>query len=167
MLHFFSIDCIQAGFLVKKKGVWFITPEGEQSLSLGAVGLLNEATRKYREWKKEVDLNKPAFTDDVSQGDEGEVADDREREMALDEIEALALDGITKAINSKHHTNFRTLPPHYCARWVTSRHSLLLGERMAVSISWPIAIHLVLSHLVLRFRSSIANQPHRFLMSAN
>ncbi len=34
-LHFFSIDCIKAGFLVKKKGVWFITSEGEQALSLG------------------------------------------------------------------------------------------------------------------------------------
>ena len=25
MLHFFSIDCIKAGYLVKKKGVWYLT----------------------------------------------------------------------------------------------------------------------------------------------
>jgi len=25
MLHFYSIDCIKAGFLVKNKGVWYIT----------------------------------------------------------------------------------------------------------------------------------------------
>lgn len=109
MLHFFSIDCIKAGFLVKKKGVWFITPEGEQALSLGAVGLLNEATRKYREWKKEADHSKPSFTDEVTQSDDGEVADDREREIALDEIEALALDGITNAINSKTPYEFQDL----------------------------------------------------------
>ena len=48
MLHFFSIDCIKAGFLVKKKGLWFLTPEGEQALNLGAIGLLNDATKKYR-----------------------------------------------------------------------------------------------------------------------
>jgi restriction system protein len=25
------IDCIKAGFLVKKKGIWFLTPEGEDA----------------------------------------------------------------------------------------------------------------------------------------
>src|SRR4051812_3143803 len=67
MLHFFSIDCIKAGFLVKRKGIWFITPEGEQALSLGAVGLLDEARKKYREWAKVADQNKPEFTEEVIQ----------------------------------------------------------------------------------------------------
>lgn len=35
ILHFFSIDCIKAGYLVKKKGVWYLTPDGEAALSLG------------------------------------------------------------------------------------------------------------------------------------
>lgn len=43
MLHFFSIDCIKAGFLVKKKGVWFITPDVRQLMGLlqkdGDVGI--------------------------------------------------------------------------------------------------------------------------------
>ncbi len=34
MLHFFSIDCIKAGYLVKKKGTWYLTPEGESALML-------------------------------------------------------------------------------------------------------------------------------------
>ncbi|MBK7394186.1 MAG: restriction endonuclease [Chloracidobacterium sp.] len=106
-LHFFSIDCIKAGFLVKKKGVWFITPEGEQTLKLGPIGLLDEATRKYREWKKQADLAKPSFTQEVTE--EVDEEDDRQREMALDEIEALALDGITKAINSKTPYEFQDL----------------------------------------------------------
>ena len=33
ILHFFSIDCIKAGFLIKKKGVWYITSEGGNALS--------------------------------------------------------------------------------------------------------------------------------------
>lgn len=105
-LHFFSIDCIKAGFLVKKKGVWFITSEGEQALSLGPLGLLDEATRKYRAWKKTTDVLKPDFTDEVTDSGDDE---EREREMALDEIEALALDGIIKAIIAKTPYEFQDL----------------------------------------------------------
>src|SRR5437016_5497780 len=52
ILHFFSVDCVKAGFLVKKKGVWFLTPEGETALKLGDVKLLETATKKYWEWSK-------------------------------------------------------------------------------------------------------------------
>jgi len=48
ILHFFSIDCIKAGFLVKKKGIWYLTPEGEKAISLGDTGLLVAATTAYR-----------------------------------------------------------------------------------------------------------------------
>ena len=106
-LHFFSIDCIKAGFLIKKKGVWFITPEGEKALKLGPVELLHEATRKYRAWKKNSDLANPSFTDEIAE-DSGEDVE-REREMAVDEIEALALEGITRAINSKTPYEFQEL----------------------------------------------------------
>ena len=29
ILHFYTIDCIKAGFLIKKKGLWYLTPEGD------------------------------------------------------------------------------------------------------------------------------------------
>lgn len=29
VLHFYTIDLIKAGFLIKKKGIWFRTPEGD------------------------------------------------------------------------------------------------------------------------------------------
>jgi len=51
VLHFFSIDCIKAGFLVKKRGIWYITPEGEEALTLGPGKLLEAATSAYRAWK--------------------------------------------------------------------------------------------------------------------
>jgi restriction system protein len=35
ILHFFSIDCVKAGYLIKKKGVWYLTPEGEEALVNG------------------------------------------------------------------------------------------------------------------------------------
>jgi restriction system protein len=108
-LHFFSIDCIKAGFLVKKRGVWFLTSEGEQALSLSPVELLKEATRRYRAWKKASDLSESKFVEDISPEDEPEIEESREREMALDDIEALALEGITKAINAKTPYEFQDL----------------------------------------------------------
>src|SRR6266446_2414872 len=52
ILHFYSIDLIKAGFLVKKKGIWFLTPEGDSALKLGATGLMDAATKAYREWRQ-------------------------------------------------------------------------------------------------------------------
>ena len=52
VLHFYTIDLIKAGFLIKKKGVWFLTPEGETALKLGETGLLDAATKAYREWRQ-------------------------------------------------------------------------------------------------------------------
>ena len=40
VLGFYSIGCMKAGFLVKKKGTWYLTPEGEKALELGPVKLL-------------------------------------------------------------------------------------------------------------------------------
>lgn len=90
---------------VKKKGVWFLTSEGEEALKLGAVGLLKEATDKYKEWKRKKDLasEKTIVEDDSEENNE------REREWAIDEIEQLALDGIRKAINAKNAYEFQDL----------------------------------------------------------
>ena len=52
ILHFFTIDCVKAGFLLKKDGVWYLTPEGEQALAFGPQDLLDKATAAYRAWKK-------------------------------------------------------------------------------------------------------------------
>jgi restriction system protein len=105
MLHFYSIDCIKAGFLVKKKGIWFLTPEGEDALKLGELGLLNEATKKYKEWKLKKDL---ASEQNLIEEQPNGTAE-REQELALDEIEQLALDGIRKAINTKNPYEFQDL----------------------------------------------------------
>ncbi|MEJ7862731.1 MAG: restriction endonuclease [Pyrinomonadaceae bacterium] len=105
ILHFYSIDCIKAGFLVKKKGIWFLTPEGEDALKLGELGLLNEATKKYKEWKLKKDLASEQNL--IEEQPNGTI--EREQELALDEIEQLALDGIRKAINIKNPYEFQDL----------------------------------------------------------
>lgn len=50
-LHFYSIDCVKAGFITKSAGRWHLTPEGEKVLSLSGPEILERAMRAYREWK--------------------------------------------------------------------------------------------------------------------
>lgn len=103
ILHFFSIDCIKAGFLVKKKGVWYLTNEGETAIGLGEVGLLNAATEAYRIWKKEKEV------EEVDGGESEESSSDKEQEATIDEIEQIALEGLKNYIKSKNPYEFQDL----------------------------------------------------------
>ncbi len=102
ILHFFSIDCIKAGFLVKKKGMWYLTPEGEKALKLGDVGLLKAAQVAYRKWKQE---NRTA---DLAE--EEEPTDSQQsQEATIHEMEQLAVEGLRKQINQKNAYEFQDL----------------------------------------------------------
>lgn len=102
ILHFFSIDCIKAGFLVKKKGMWYLTPEGEKALKLGDVGLLKTAQAAYRKWKEEnrtADLTEEEEPTDSQQS----------QEATIHEMEQLAVEGLRKQINQKNAYEFQDL----------------------------------------------------------
>ena len=99
ILHFFTIDCIKAGFLIKRQGVWFVTPEGEKALKLGPEGLLEAARLAYRSWKK----NQPK-PDDVEEAvDEGAEGP----QLTFEQIEQLADDGLRARINSLNPYEFQ------------------------------------------------------------
>ncbi len=102
ILHFFSIDCIKAGFLVKKKGIWYLTPEGETALKLGEVGLLKAASEAYRKWKQE---NR---AEDISEEEEP-TNSPQSQEATIHEIEQLAIEGLRKQINQKNAYEFQEL----------------------------------------------------------
>jgi restriction system protein len=103
ILHFYSIDCIKAGYLVKKQGMWYLTPEGETALTLGDVGLLNAATAAYRRWR---DDNQPIETkEDQEVSDEGHQG----QEATLHEIEQVAIEGLKKQITLKNPYEFQDL----------------------------------------------------------
>ncbi|OQX63214.1 MAG: restriction endonuclease [Desulfococcus sp. 4484_241] len=106
ILHFFSIDCIKAGYLVKKKGTWYLTPEGESAMSLGEIELLESATRAYRKWKKEKEKEIEDNDDEITDTSRGS---DKEQEATIDEIEQIALDGIKSHIKSKNPYEFQDL----------------------------------------------------------
>lgn len=103
ILHFFSIDCIKAGYLVKKKGVWYITPEGENALSLGDVGLLNAASAAYRKWQE---LKQPsAGQEDGAAAEESQQG----QEATVQGMEQLAIEGLKKQISLKNPYEFQDL----------------------------------------------------------
>ncbi len=102
ILHFYSIDCIKAGYLIKKKGVWYLTPEGEKALQLGDVGLLNAATAAYRKWSNE---NQPTESKEEEVAEEGQQG----QEATIHEIEQLAIEGLKKQINQKNPYEFQEL----------------------------------------------------------
>ena len=97
-LHFYSIDCVKAGFLIKKKGTWYLTSEGHEAMKLGADGLLSAAQKAYRQWKKEKEAQEP---DDDSP--------DKEQEATIDEMEQIAIEGLKSFIKSKNPYEFQDL----------------------------------------------------------
>ena len=108
ILHFFSIPCIKAGYLVKKKGVWYLTPDGDTALKLGEVGLLHAATDAYRKWKGE---NQPLVGgDDPELGEKGVIeGGEQGQEATIHEIEQLAIEGLKKQIGNKNPYEFQDL----------------------------------------------------------
>ncbi|MDR1334407.1 MAG: restriction endonuclease [Holosporaceae bacterium] len=50
VMHFYSINYVKAGFLIKEKGNWYITPDGEDALKNGATCIFLEAKEKYKDW---------------------------------------------------------------------------------------------------------------------
>lgn len=103
ILQFYSIDCVKAGYLIKKRGVWYLTAEGEAAINKGQVGLLDAATAAYREWKKETQ------SDEVEETDNEQSTNIKEQEATIDEIEQIALEGLKGYIQSKNPYEFQDL----------------------------------------------------------
>lgn len=102
ILHFFSIDCVKAGFLIKKKGVWYLTPEGEDALKLGDIEFMQKSNDGYVEWKKE---NKPISEEnDISEQEE-----EKTTEVTLYETEQEAIEGLKRYIRAKNAYEFQDL----------------------------------------------------------
>jgi len=103
ILHFFSIDCIKAGFLIKKNGVWYLTPEGDAALKMGDVILLEAASKAYRQWRDESQPNdRRVETETANGGPQGQ-------EATIHEMEQVASEGLKKQINQKNPYEFQEL----------------------------------------------------------
>ncbi len=102
ILHFYSIDCIKAGYLLKKKGVWYLTPEGEEALKLGMVEFLQSAKAAYRKWKTEQGTQ-------IEEGTGVEEEIEKDKRATFEEIEQLAMEGLEEFIDSRNPYEFQDI----------------------------------------------------------
>ena len=101
--QFYSIDYQKAGFIIKKNGTWYITPEGEKALKKSPEDVMNMARAAYIEWKK---------TRDIEDGTDDEPTDEtaeKDNTMNLDLLESNAREGIRNYIVSKSPYEFQDM----------------------------------------------------------
>ena len=106
IFHFYSIDVMRAGYIVKKKGIWYITPEGEEALKLGPIGLLTAANKAYREWDASRKIKEVKVTEEV---EEKAIDGVEENTLSLEKAEQIALEGLEKHVTSLNPYEFQDL----------------------------------------------------------
>jgi restriction system protein len=115
ILHFFTIDLIKSGFLVKNKGVWFITTEGQAAIKLGEVAMLEKATEGYDKWREANPKNDKklvtSIVDDIDIGSDEliDTVNEQAQEATIQQMEQIAIDGLRQQINSKNAYEFQDL----------------------------------------------------------
>lgn len=101
-MMFYSVEYVKAGLIQKESGVWYLTDEGEKSLSLSERQVFEIAHTAYRQYQKE--NNKHEETDDDIE--EVSVLTD---EMIVSEAESNAQDQISKRIRAMNPYEFQNL----------------------------------------------------------
>lgn len=74
ILHFYSIDCLKAGYLQKSSGKWILTPQGAEAIKQPPLQFFESAQQKYREWR----ASRPA-TQETNSGESITEAEEAER----------------------------------------------------------------------------------------
>lgn len=68
IVRFATVDCVKAGWLIKNKGVWIVTEDGQAAHRRysNPEDFAKQASKRYREWKK----SQRAISDDSTQTQE-------------------------------------------------------------------------------------------------
>lgn len=101
--QFYSIDYQKAGFIVKKSGNWYLTPEGEAALKKTPEEVMIIANDAYHAWKKARDIEDNPDeepTDNTAESDNS---------MKLEQLESDAREGIKAFIASKDPYEFQDM----------------------------------------------------------
>ena len=101
--QFYSIDYQKAGFIVKKNGNWYLTPEGEAVLKKTPEEVMNIANDAYHEWRR---LNPKDESPDEEPNDE---TAEKDNSRNLDLLESDAREGIRQFIVSKSPYEFQDM----------------------------------------------------------
>lgn len=105
IMHFSSVDYVKAGYLIKKKGQWIITPEGEEAIKFGAEKMHDSAEKQYRAWSASRDSKNEMPSTPT------EVEEDLKKEtiIELENLEEQANNGIREFLRSKNPYEFQDL----------------------------------------------------------
>jgi restriction system protein len=107
ILHFYTIDCMKAGYMQKQKGVWILTAEGEEAMKLGEEGLFHAGKKAYRKWKLD---STPATEISITEEIELPEAEVTQQQQALlEQWEQKAMEGIQAYVNAKNPYEFQDL----------------------------------------------------------
>ena len=101
--QFYSIDYVKAGFIVKKNGFWYLTPEGESILKKSPEEVMILANDAYHAWKAaqpKDDKREDEPNDDTAESDNA---------MNLEMLESNAHAGIQSYIASKGPYEFQEM----------------------------------------------------------
>lgn len=109
ILHFYTIDCIKAGFLRKNKGIWYLTEEGEKSINLGPAKLLETASNLYKNWAADNKDTKPKKGKDIGAVIELEENKTQTQKANIDLLEEQAIAGIKDYIRGKNAYEFQDI----------------------------------------------------------
>jgi len=101
--QFYSIDYQKAGFIVKKNGNWYLTPEGETALKKTPEEVMNFANDAYHEWRR---LNPK---DEKPEEEPNDETAEKDNAMNLDLLESDAREGIRQFIVSKSPYEFQDM----------------------------------------------------------
>ena len=101
--QFYSIDYQKAGFIVKKNGSWYITPEGEKALKKSPKEVMSLAGEAYKAWKKTQVVEVP------TEEEPNDETAEKDNSMSLDLLESDAREGIKRYIISKSPYEFQDL----------------------------------------------------------
>jgi len=106
IFHFYTIGSIKAGYLRKSKGIWYLTPEGEEAMKKGATELVNSASALYRKWSSE---KKSADKVDVIPEEDIEQNIEQVQKANLGQLEEQAIDGIKQFIIQMNAYEFQDI----------------------------------------------------------
>jgi restriction system protein len=101
--QFYSIDYQKAGFIIKKSGTLYITPEGEKVMKKTPEEVMNIANDAYHEWRR---LNPK---DDSPEEEPNDETAEKDNAMNLDLLESDAREGIRQFIVSKSPYEFQDM----------------------------------------------------------
>jgi restriction system protein len=104
IVHFWSIDCVKAGFVEKSGGKWILTEQGIEALQMKPVDFIRLATRRYREWK-----HRQPDTSQISEDVDTEESEKIIRQTAYEQAVAQSREEIENHINGLGPYDFQQL----------------------------------------------------------